>query len=89
MLTRVLARALAPDIRVCGVAPGTVATEPELEERRAAETLVGRIGSVEDVADAVLYLVGARFVTGSTIFVDGGRLVAPAATVKSARACHP
>jgi NAD(P)-dependent dehydrogenase (short-subunit alcohol dehydrogenase family) len=76
MLTRVLAKALAPDVRVCGVAPGTVATEPGGEERRAAETLLGRIGSVEDVADAVLYLVGARFVTGSTIFVDGGRMIA-------------
>jgi pteridine reductase len=76
MLTRVLAKALAPDVRVCGVAPGTVATEPGGEERRAAETLLGRIGSVEDVADAVLYLVGARFVTGATIVVDGGRLIA-------------
>ena len=40
MLTRVLARALAPDVRVCGVAPGPVAVEPGQEERRAAETLV-------------------------------------------------
>jgi NAD(P)-dependent dehydrogenase (short-subunit alcohol dehydrogenase family) len=72
MLTRVLARALAPEIRVCGVAPGPVAVEPGQEERRAAETLLGRIGSPEDVANAVLYLVGAPFVTGSTIFVDGG-----------------
>ena len=76
MLTRVLAKALGPAIRVCGVAPGTVATRPELAERRAAETLHGRIGAPEDVADAVAYLVRARFVTGSTIFVDGGRLIA-------------
>jgi pteridine reductase len=73
MLTRVFARALAPDIRVCGVAPGPVAVEPEQEERRAAETLLGRIGSPEDIAGAVVYLVGAGFVTGSTLFVDGGR----------------
>ncbi len=39
MLTRVFARALAPEIRVCGIAPGPVAVEPEQEERRAAETL--------------------------------------------------
>jgi pteridine reductase len=75
MLTRVLARALAPEIRVCGVAPGPVAVERGQEERRAAETLLGRIGSPDDVADAILYLVGAEFVTGSTIFVDGGRLL--------------
>ena len=75
MLTRVLARALAPEVRVCGVAPGAVAVEPGQEERRAAETLLGRVGSPEDVADAVLYLAGAQFVTGSTLVVDGGRLL--------------
>ena len=37
MLTRVLARALAPEVRVCGIAPGSVAVEPGQEERRAAE----------------------------------------------------
>ena len=76
MLTRVFARALAPEVRVCGIAPGPVAVEPGQEERRAAETLVGRIGSPEDVAEAVAYLVRADFVTGTTLFVDGGRLLA-------------
>jgi pteridine reductase len=75
MLTRVLARALAPEVRVCGVAPGSVAVEPGQEERRGAETLLGRVGSPEDVADAVVYLAGAQFVTGSTLVVDGGRLL--------------
>jgi pteridine reductase len=76
MLTRVLARALAPDVRVCGVAPGPVAVAPEQEERRAAETLLGRVGSPEDVADAVMYLVSGSFVTGTSLVVDGGRLLA-------------
>ena len=75
MLTRALAKALAPEVRVCGVAPGPVAVEPEQEERRAAETILGRTGSAADVAEAVLYLAGANFVTGSTIVVDGGRLL--------------
>jgi pteridine reductase len=75
MLTRVLARALAPDVRVCGVAPGPVAVEPEQEERRAAETLLGRIGSPEDVAAAVSYLAEADFVTGTSLVVDGGWLL--------------
>ena len=73
MLTRVLARALAPEVRVCGVAPGPVAVLPEQEERRAAETLLGHVGSPEDIAGAVAYLAGATFVTGSTLVVDGGR----------------
>jgi pteridine reductase len=75
MLTRVLARVLAPDVRVCGVAPGTVSVEPDQEERRAAETLLGRVGSPSDVADAVAYLANADYVTGSTLVVDGGRLL--------------
>jgi len=73
MLTRVLARALAPEVRVCGVAPGPVAVERDREERRASETLLGRVGSPADVAEAVAYLAGAEFVTGTTLFVDGGR----------------
>jgi pteridine reductase len=75
MLTRVLARALAPDVRVCGIAPGPVAVEPDQEERRAAETLLQRTGSPEDVAEAVAYLVRAPFVTGTSLVVDGGRLL--------------
>jgi pteridine reductase len=75
MLTRVLARALAPDVRVCGIAPGPVAVDPGQEERRAAETLLGRLGSPDDVAAAVVYLAGAGFVTGTTLVVDGGRLL--------------
>jgi NAD(P)-dependent dehydrogenase (short-subunit alcohol dehydrogenase family) len=77
MLTRVFARALAPEVRVCGIAPGTVAAEPGQEERRAAESVLGRIGSPDDIANAVVFLLGAEFVTGTTLVVDGGRLVKP------------
>ena len=75
MLTRTLAKALAPEVRVCGVAPGPVAVEPGQEERRAAETVLGRTGSPADVAGAIVYLAGAPFVTGTTLVVDGGRLL--------------
>jgi pteridine reductase len=83
MLTRVFARALAPEVRVCGIAPGAVAVEEDQVERRAAETLLGRVGTPDDVADAVLFLVGADFVTGTTLVVDGGRLL------QSAQATQP
>lgn len=72
MLTRVLALALAPDVRVCGVAPGPVAVDPGTEDRRAASVPLRRVGSADDVAEAVLYLSRAGYVTGSTLFVDGG-----------------
>jgi pteridine reductase len=75
MLTRVFARALAPEVRVCGVAPGPVAVDGDQRERRSAETLLQRVGSPDDVADAVLYLARAPFVTGTTLVVDGGRLL--------------
>jgi pteridine reductase len=76
-LTRIQARALAPEVRVNAIAPGAVllpegtsAEEREVLVRRAA---LKRIGSPEDVADAVLYLADAGFVTGEVIRVDGGR----------------
>ena len=75
MLTRVFARALAPEVRVVGIAPGPVAVEPEQEERRGAETALGRVGSPDDVAEAVLFLARANFVTGTSLVVDGGRLL--------------
>jgi NAD(P)-dependent dehydrogenase (short-subunit alcohol dehydrogenase family) len=50
-----------------------VAIERGQEERRASETLLGRVGSPDDVAEAVLYLAGASYVTGTTLVVDGGR----------------
>jgi pteridine reductase len=75
MLTRVLAKALAPEVRVVGVAPGPVAVEPGQEERRGRETVLGRVGSAADVVEAVLYLTNAGFVTGTSLVVDGGRLL--------------
>ena len=75
MLTRTLAKSLAPEVRVCGVAPGPVAVEPGEEERRAAETVLGRIGAPADVAAAIVFLAGAEFVTGASLLVDGGLLL--------------
>jgi pteridine reductase len=76
-LTKVAARALAPEVRVVGIAPGTVLPPEDLPaeeiERLARGTLLGTIGSPEDVARAVLYLIDAPFVTGEILVVDGGR----------------
>jgi pteridine reductase len=72
-LVPIFARALAPEVRVCGIAPGPVAVPAEYAEGRAKRTLLGRVGSADDVAGALLYLLDADFVTGTTIVVDGGR----------------
>lgn len=78
MLTRGLAVELAPEIRVCGVAPGTVAFPDDYSssarKRVEARIPLGHIGQPEDVAEAVLYLATAPYVTGAVIPVDGGRL---------------
>lgn len=75
-LTRILARELAPGIRVNAVAPGlTIPTDAYDEGRlaRAAASMpLDRLPSPEEVADAVVWLAQAEAVTGQTIFVDGG-----------------
>jgi meso-butanediol dehydrogenase / (S,S)-butanediol dehydrogenase / diacetyl reductase len=81
-LTRSMAVTYAPDgIRCNVVAPGLIATpmsaraqaDPAIRERLAElQPLTGDFGRPEDVAEAVVYLAGAPFVTGSVLTVDGG-----------------
>ena len=76
MLTKCLAKALAPEVRVNAIAPGTITmsgdpTEWEADFIRRAP--LHRTGTPEDVAEAVSYLVHSDFVTGQTLVLDGGR----------------
>ena len=76
-MTRHLARQLAPRIRVNAIVPGAVMPPEDWEEESQAEfaasTALRRIGTPADVAGAVEYLLGATYVTGQVLFVDGGR----------------
>ncbi len=75
MLTRCLARALAPAVTVNAIAPGTISfpeDAPEIAERAIRGAPLRRTGSAEDIASAVVYLIGAGFVTGQVLVVDGG-----------------
>jgi pteridine reductase len=76
-MTRALAHALAPEVRVNGVAPGVVLLPEDFDENQAEHlirtTPLHRLGTPEDVAQAVLYLAQADYVTGEVIRVDGGR----------------
>ena len=79
-LTKVMAKELAPTVLVNAVAPGPVLLPedftPEMISAIAKATLVKRIGSPEDIAQAMLFLVeGSDFITGAIIPVDGGRQV--------------
>ena len=80
VMTRSLARALAPTVRVLGVAPGVVDTGfvpgrgADFNAKTAATTPLRRVATADDVADAVLACATAlRFSTGTTVVVDGGR----------------
>lgn len=76
MLTKCLAKALAPEVRVNAIAPGTITMSGDPSEWEAdfiRRAPLGRAGSTEDVADGVCYLVRAKFMTGQVLVLDGGR----------------
>ena len=76
MLTKALAKALAPEVRVNAVAPGTITMPgdpPEWEADFIKLAPLGRSGTPSDVSDAVVFLARAKFITGQTLVVDGGR----------------
>ena len=79
-LTKALAKELAPRVQVNAIAPGPVLLPedfPASERRKIADaTLVKRLGSPQDIVNAVLFLIeGSDFITGHTLVVDGGRLL--------------
>ena len=77
-ITRALAKSLAPDVRVNGVAPGVVLA-PDDDSADAIQRLeripLGREGVPQDVARTVRFLVESPYITGQTIRVDGGRSI--------------
>ena len=88
LLMRTIAQELAPHfIRVNSIAPGAIRTPinrsawetPEAEQRLLQLIPYGRIGEVADVANAVVWLASdlADYVTGATLFVDGGMTLYP------------
>lgn len=79
--TAMLAQALAPTVRVVGVAPGLTMLSGDQSESGFASahqaTPLGRSSTPQDVADAVCYLASARAITGTTLLVDGGQHLMP------------
>ena len=80
MLTKTLAKELAPNIRVNGLSPGSILwpqdpTELSEEEKlnMLDRTALKSQGSTEDIAEAVLFLADAKYITGEVINIDGGR----------------
>jgi NAD(P)-dependent dehydrogenase (short-subunit alcohol dehydrogenase family) len=74
MLTRCLAKALGPQIRVNSVAPGTIQFPGEApDEDYIRRAPLRKVGRGEDIAEAVAFLVKSDFITGQVLVVDGGR----------------
>ena len=77
-MTQLLAKSLAPDVRVNGIAPGFVNSNWEcsfgdIDEAAERSVPLKRVGQPSDYADAILFLaVGARYMTGETILINGG-----------------
>jgi glucose 1-dehydrogenase len=88
LFAQTIAKELAPrGIRVVNVAPGAIATpinrqllgDPRERARVEAEVPLGRLGEPEEIAAAIAWLAGdeAAYVTGATLFVDGGMTLYP------------
>ncbi len=77
MVVQNLARDLAPEVRVNGVAPGPVLLPTDWDEERqqktARSTLLQRVGHPDDIARAVVFLAQADYITGVILPVDGGQ----------------
>ena len=80
MLTKTLAKELAPNIRVNGISPGSILwpqDESQLSDKEKMMMLdriaLNRQGSTEDIAEAVLFLADSKYITGEVINIDGGR----------------
>lgn len=75
-LTRIQAMTLAPDVRVNAIAPGLVLPPEDMDREKydaeVANTLLKRTGTLEDVTQAIMFLVNAPNITGQTLVVDGG-----------------
>jgi len=82
MLTKSLARELAPDVRVNAVAPGPVmwpeginACEDDKKQRIIAKTTLKRTGTPKNISQSVLFLINNDYITGQNLSVDGGRIL--------------
>jgi len=81
--TTMLAQALAPRVRVVGIAPGITLVSGAQDDAGFAlahrQTPLGRSSTPEDIAASVVYVAGARAITGTTLLVDGGQHLMPLA----------
>lgn len=82
LMTRILARELAPAVRVNAIAPGTITMPGDPAQWQAdfvRRAPLRRTGRPDEIADAVFFLINAEFITGQTLVLDGGRTLGESA----------
>lgn len=75
ILTKILAKELSPNIRVCAVAPGIIIVDIHEKEKVLKKVPLKRTGKPEDIAEACFFVYKNNYITGSVIYVDGGRSI--------------
>lgn len=81
LMTRILAKELAPNVRVNAIAPGTITMPgdpPQWQAEFISRSVLGRTGRPQEIGDAVLFLISAEFITGQVLVLDGGRTLGSA-----------
>lgn len=74
-LTKILAKELSPNVRVCAVAPGVIFLDIQEREKVLKKVLLKKTGKPEDIAEACFFVYKNNYITGSVIYVDGGRSI--------------
>jgi len=83
-MTRILAKELAPAVRVNAIAPGTITLPgdpPEWQSNFIKRAPLARTGTPQDITDAVMFLIRAEFMTGHVLVLDGGRTLGDPASL--------
>jgi len=84
LMTRILAKELAPAVRVNAIAPGTITLPgdpPEWQSNFIKRAPLARTGTPQDITDAVMFLIRAEFMTGHVLVLDGGRTLGDPASL--------
>ncbi|MEO0263317.1 MAG: SDR family oxidoreductase, partial [candidate division WOR-3 bacterium] len=74
-LTKILAKELAPSIRVCAIAPGVILIDPSEKEKALKKVLLKKMGNPEDIAEACFFIYKNNYITGTVLYIDGGRSI--------------
>ncbi len=74
-LTKILAKELAPSIRVCAIAPGVILIDSPQKEKALKKVPLKKTGNPKDIAEACFFIYKNNYITGTVLYIDGGRSI--------------